>query len=115
MKNITTFLKNTKNKQLLDYNEYVVCISDTTFNGDHQYNVENYWGPLRENSDEYNKIKHVLGKHKCDKNTTCEVKIMDGEDLVQLLSKYNDEDISEHELQDKRSKYTLNSFINKIK
>ena len=116
MKNITTFLENTKNKQLLDYYEYVVCISDETFNGDHQYWVENYWGPLREDLiDVNNKIKHVLGKHKCNKNTTCEVKIMDGEDLQHLLFKYNDEDISERELQDQSSKYTFNSFISKIK
>ena len=35
MRNITTCLENAKNKQLLDYNEYVVCSSDTTFNRDH--------------------------------------------------------------------------------
>ena len=77
-----------KNKNSVNYYEYVVCISDTGFGTDHQYYVEDYWGPLRTDNtavDEKNKVKTILGKHKCDKNTTCYVKIMDGEDLIRLL------------------------------
>lgn len=110
MKNITSFLESKINEQSMD--EYVVAIGDMGSNGKHDYSVENFWGPLQGGWEEENKLNKVLGYHKGDNdNMPCTVKIVNGNELSDMLKKYNHDNTPESKLKDQGSRYPLSSFL----
>ena len=110
MENITSFLENKINEQSMD--EYVVAICDMGRNGSHDYSVENFWGPLQGGWEEEDKLKKVLGYHNGDEdNMTCNVKTVNGDELIDMIKKYNHNNTTESTLKAQGSRYALGSFL----